>query len=87
MPDEPTPATGAALPDVAASEAPLSETSAPAGGDPATGAAAVTGASASGRPCRCVAWWRRTQPWHEMCDIPSVNILWTYPNRDMKVGM
>jgi hypothetical protein len=48
MPDEPTPATGAALPDVAASEAPLSETSAPAGGDPATGAAAVTGASASG---------------------------------------
>jgi len=48
MPDEPTPATGAALPDVATSEAPLSETSAPAGGDPATGAAAVTGAPASG---------------------------------------
>ena len=48
MPDEPTPAAGAALPDVAASEASVSETSAPAGGDPATGAAAATGASASG---------------------------------------
>ena len=48
MPDEPTPAAGAALPDVAASEASVSETSAAAGGDPATGAAAVTGASASG---------------------------------------
>jgi hypothetical protein len=47
MPDEPTPAAGAALPDVAASEASLAETSAPAGGDPA-GAAAVTGAAASG---------------------------------------
>ena len=48
MPDEPTPAAGAALPDVAASEASLAETSAPVGEDPATGAAAVTGASASG---------------------------------------
>ena len=48
MPDEPTPAAGAALPDVAASEASVSETSAAAGGDPATGAAAVTGGSASG---------------------------------------
>ena len=48
MPDEPTPAAGAAQPDVAASEASLAETSAPAGGDPATGAAAATGASASG---------------------------------------
>jgi hypothetical protein len=48
MPDEPTPAAGAAQPVVAASEASLAETSAPAGGDPATGAAAATGASASG---------------------------------------
>jgi hypothetical protein len=48
MPDEPTPAAGAALPDVAASEASLAKTSAPAGGDPATGAAAATGGSASG---------------------------------------
>ena len=48
MPDEPTPAAGAAQPVVAASEASLAETSAPVGGDPATGAAAVTGASASG---------------------------------------
>jgi hypothetical protein len=48
MPDEPTPASGAAPPDVAAPEASVSETSALAGGDPATGAAAVTGAAASG---------------------------------------
>ena len=48
MPDEPSPASGTAAPDVATPEASLSETSAAAGGDPATGAAAVTEASASG---------------------------------------